>query len=162
MSMKKSFVSIFLRNFAMATLVIIFIGYSLGKYTKGIPGLYVLGSEGIQYQSLFQIALLSVINSFFEYLLNNISSLKNISFTKRTVFMMLSCGFSDVIFCYIFKWFPAEYVIGWIGFFICFFACLIICISIMYYKTRQEEKKYNLLLSNAQKRRNTDEHYRNE
>lgn len=162
MSIKKPLISIFLRNFSMATLVVIMIGYCLGRYTKGIPGLYVLGSEGIQYHSLFQIALLSLINACFEYLLINLPSLKRMNFTKRMIIMILSCGLSNVFFCYIFKWIPAQLLEGWIGFFISFFICLIICIIIMYYKTKQAEKKYNVLLSDAQHRRNMDEHYRNE
>lgn len=148
---RTKYVTRYLTNCALALLAICSVGYLLGDYTKGIPGLYVLGKEGISYESLFQIALVMLFTTFYEYMLNRNEQTRQRSFIWKASIMMILCGVTTAVGCYIFTWFPIDFIEGWIGFIVSFLVCFILSISVMHWKNRNEERKYNTLLTDIQK-----------
>lgn len=149
---KIGFLDRFLCNYAVALFAIITIGYLLGDYTKGLTGIYMLGKTGIAYRSLFQLGVLMVINTGYEYAMCHILWMQQKSFTWKVGYMMLSCGLTTAVGCFLFQWFPIDYIESWIGFLISYLLCFTLSISIMLWKRKRDEHKYNVLLSNLQKR----------
>jgi magnesium-transporting ATPase (P-type) len=143
--------------FTLTVLVITLTGILIARYTpdaKEISTLFVLGSAGLPYSAILQLAFCDLILAAFSVLLFSERFLTKMRFMWRFIFLYLSTLFTVSIFSMVCGWFPANNPLSWIAFIL----WLAICIAFAYVLTRLkfkiENKKINRLLKDYKERHN--------
>ncbi len=145
-----------LTTFASAIIAISIVGWLVGDVTKEVGGLLSLGREGISYVSIMQVFIFSLVQAGIKVLLLSNIFFKKMMLLWKTVLMFLLSFAAGVLFSVLFRWFPIESLEAWIGFLVSISACFIIGILVVIAKTKLEDRKYKMLLSNYKARQNQE------
>lgn len=142
----------FLITFASSILVVSILGYLLQDMVMSMSQLFALGSKGLSYAVIFEIALLSLMISLYSYVLFETRILENWLVLYKVILMFILSGITTAIFVVVFGWFPISEYRGWIGFLISFLLCFIIATGAMLYKNKKAEQHYNACLKEKQEK----------
>lgn len=142
----------FLITFASSILVVSILGYLLQDMVMSMSQLFALGSKGLSYVVIFEIALLSLMISLYSYVLFETRILENWLVLYKVILMFILSGITTAIFVVVFGWFPISEYRGWIGFLISFLLCFIIATGAMLYKNKKVEQHYNACLKEKQEK----------
>lgn len=142
----------FLITFASSILVVSILGYLLQDMVMSMSQLFALGSKGLSYAVIFEIALLSLMISLYSYVLFETRMLENWLVLYKVILMFILSGITTAIFVVVFGWFPISEYRGWIGFLISFLLCFIIATGAMLYKNKKAEQRYNACLKEKQEK----------
>ncbi len=146
-----AFLTNFLVIFGITVLIVTVIGVLAGEESMQYSSMFKLGGAGVAYITLFQLAFADLIITILNRLFFSEKVFKTMMVMWRTIFMVFSIIAVMVVFIFIFKWFPVDFVPGWIGFFVSFGTCFVGSTVISVIKTKADDKKYNELLEQYKK-----------
>lgn len=152
-----AFFTNFLVIFGITVLIVTVMGVLAGEETMQYSSMFQLGGDGIAYITLFQLGLADLIITLLNRLFFSEKVIKNMMVMWRTILMVLSIIVVMVLLIIIFKWFPIDFVPGWIGFFLSFGTCFVGSTIISVIKTRADTKKYSELLERYKQHQDTEE-----
>ncbi|MCL1788538.1 MAG: hypothetical protein FWG38_11175 [Defluviitaleaceae bacterium] len=160
MDEQRSFLKEFLRltpkTFAYTILFATITGWLFGDRLEDFFNVLISGNQGLSYQHIFQIFLLSAVNSAISTFVNTSKWFKNILELWCSLITMVTCLAATAAVVAWFGWIPLSAWRTWLvfiaGFLAIFFALFIIMVVI----TTREDKQYNRLLSNYKKQNNKD------
>ena len=149
-----------LRNFAtiftFSVLAMIIAGMLIAAYApdaKVKSTIYTLGGAGLTFSTLLQITGFSFILAVFVILIFSDRYFKKLRFLQRTFIFLPASLFTLSIFAIIFKWFPIDEPLAWLGFVITTIFCASVSMGLTLLKLKLESKKYDRLLANYKARR---------
>jgi len=155
------FITDLMRNlaaiFILSILAISFVGLLLNLFAPeehDIPTLFASGGIGLPYSIIFQVAGFSLILAFFSIIIISDRLIKKMRFWQRIILLFISAIITFSIFVIIFKWFPVNDPLAWLGFFISTFICFVFSLGLTFIKFKIERKKYNTLLEKYKKTNN--------
>jgi len=140
----------FITVFTLSIIAISLVGFLLVSYApdvQGISELFASGGSGLSYGVILQIAGFSLMVAFFSVLFISQRFIIKMHFFFRIILLFISAIFTFSIFALIFKWFPANDPLAWLGFLISSFICFIFSLGLTFLKFKLEGKKYNKLLA---------------
>ena len=141
--------------FTMSILAMVLAGLLVARYTPEaheISTLFALKGMGLPYSAILQIAGLALILAVFCVLITSDRFLVKMRFLLRFFLFLLATFFTASIFAIIFKWFPVDNALAWIGFALSNIICFAIASGITLLNFRLQNKKYNKLLTNFKAR----------
>ena len=139
--------------FTLSVLAISFVGLLLSFFVpdgQDISTLFASGGIGLPFSVIFQVAGFSFIIAVFIILIISDRFIKKMRFWLRLILLFVSAIIIFSTFAVIFKWFPINDPLAWLGFFISAFICFIISLGLTFLKFKIERKKYNVLLKKYQ------------
>jgi len=104
---------------------------------------------------IFQVAGFSFILAIFIILIISDRYIKNMRFWLRLILLFISAIIIFSTFAVIFKWFPVNDLLAWLGFLVSAFICFVFSLGLTFIKFKIEQKKYNTLLENYKKTHNS-------
>ena len=143
--------------FILSILAISFAGWLLTFYVSeghDLPAIFSSGGNGLPYGVIFQIAGFSFILALFLILVISDRYIKKMRFWLRIILLFIFAIITFSAFAVIFKWFPVNDPLAWLGFFISVFICFVFSLGLTFIKFKIERKKYNTLLENYKKTQN--------
>ena len=153
-----SFILDLMRNltkiFTLSILAISLLGLLLARYAPDSHDtltLFSSGGIGLPYSVIFQIASFSFILAIFIILIISDRYIKNMCFWLRLILLFIFAIITFSTFAIIFKWFPVNDPLAWLGFFISAFICFVFSLGLTFIKFKIERKKYNKLLEKYKK-----------
>ena len=156
-----SFLTQLLRNIgAIFTLSVLAISIAGMVFSRNDPkmrelfSMFSLAPLGITYNAILQIAAFSVVLAIISTFLFSEQFFYKMRFLWRTILLFLMTFVSFSLFSILFKWFPVNDPMVWIGFFISTFVCFFMSIGLTLAKQKLEGKKYNKLLESYKGRHN--------
>jgi len=154
------FVMDLMRNFAtiftLSIIAISLMGSLLVCVTpdvQDISTLFASGGMGLSYSVVLQIAGFSLVLAFFSIVVISQRFITKMRFWLRILLLFLSALFTFSVFAVIFKWFPINEPLAWLGFVFSSFVCFIFSLGLTFLKFRLEGRKYDRLLANYKARR---------
>jgi len=142
--------------FSLAVIAITIAGMLIGfkgQDMRDVSTLFII-NNGLQYNTIMQIAGFSLIIAFFSLLLFSEHVQTKIRFLFRGFLLLLVTLVTTSIFAIIFNWFPQDNIQDWIGFVLCTIVCFAVCFALTLLKLKLEGKKYTKLLIDYKERRN--------
>ena len=146
------FISQVLIIFSVTILFITLNGLLIGDSAKEYSTLFSLGSVGIEFKSVLQILITSVVITVINNVFLSDKIFKNMLSLWKMILSLLFIFITIVIFIICFKWFPITLTEAWIGFLVSFGGFFVVSSVIMITKTNREAKKYDELLETYKKR----------
>ena len=153
-----SFIMDLMRNlatiFTLSILSISLAGLLLTFYApegQDISTLFASGGIGLPYNVIFQVAGFSFILAIFSIVIISDRFIKKMRFWLRIILLFISAIITFSIFAIIFKWFPINDPLAWLGFIISSFICFVFSLGLTFIKFKIERKKYNKLLEKYKK-----------
>ncbi|GHU60047.1 hypothetical protein FACS189444_6550 [Spirochaetia bacterium] len=135
--------------FTLSLLVITFINLlfsHIDKNIKEISSLFALVQYGLAYSTILQITGFSVVLAGLATFLFSEHFFKKILFLRRTALFFIATLFVLSGFSVIFKWFPVNDPLAWLGFIVSTLICFSASIGLTLVKLRLEGIKYSKLL----------------
>ena len=145
----------FAKIFTLIVIVMSFTGKIVANYypdVQNISSLFALGSAGLPYSVIFQLADLAIILTIFSRLLFSSFLEAKMPYLLRVFLLLVSNLFTTSIFVLSFKWFPLDDIWIWIIFFLASFISSAVAIIVSILLVKFENRKYNKLLENYKKR----------
>jgi len=142
--------------FSLAIIAITIAGMLIGfieQDMRDVSTLFIF-KNGLQYNTILQVAGFSLIIAFFSLLLFSEYIQIKIQFLFRGLLLLLVTLVTTSIFAKIFNWFPNDNIQGWIGFVLCTIVSFAVSFALKLLKIKLEGKKYTKLLVNYKERRN--------
>jgi hypothetical protein len=146
----------FASTFTLTIFVMTLTGILISCYfpdAQEVSTLFALGRAGLPYNSILQLIGLAFILAAFTVLLFSERFNIKMRFISRLVLLMLSALIATSIFGVVFKWFPANDPMSWLGLVLSFVICSVITAILTLLYRKLEGKKYNKLLANYKARR---------
>jgi hypothetical protein len=147
------FIVEFLRRFGVVftitILVISFTGILIARHfpdTQYISTLFILGSTGLPYSAIVQLAACSLVLAVYSMLFFSERLLTKMRFMWRFFYLYLLTLLTVSIFSMIFGWFPADNPLSWISFILWLTICFTFAYILTRLKFKLENKKINKLL----------------
>lgn len=140
------FVTRFLVIFSISIIFVAVMGVLAGDSSKEYSTMYMLGSQGLAFETMAQLGLVALIVSILSGIFFSERLFKNMMFLWRVVLMLFSIIVVIVLCIIAFGWFPIGFLPGWIGFFVSFGICFAGSTIISVIKTKSDSKKYEELL----------------
>ena len=143
--------------FTLTVLLVTITGLLIARFapdTKEISTLFVLGSTGLPYSAILQLAFCALILAAFSLLLFSERFLTKMRFIWRFFFLYLSTLLTVSIFSMVYGWFPADNPLSWITFILWLAICIAIAYVITRLKFKLENKKIHRLLEDYKERHN--------
>ena len=154
------FIMDLMRNFAaiftLSVLAISLMGILLiciAPDIQYISTLFASGGMGLSFSVVLQIAGFSLLLAFFSIIIISQRFIINMRFWLRILLLFLSALFTFSIFAVIFKWFPVNEPLAWLGFVVSSLVCFALSLGLTFLKFKLEGKKYKRLLANYKARR---------
>lgn len=124
-------------------IVVIFMVYNylIGDSAAEHSSLFALGRAGLSTATLIQLLALSVILNFTRTLFLSDRWIKNMAIFLRFVLSITTIMIVIITMVIIFKWFPIDDPMAWIGFALSFIISMIISVWITRLKERMENEK---------------------
>ena len=151
---KKPIISELLRFFASiftpAILVMSLTSMLVGRYAseaQDVSTLFALDGAGMPFSTIFQIVGFSFVLSVVAMMLFSERFSSKIRFIWRILMMLLATLLTFSIFTIIFKWFPINEPLAWLGLILCTIVCFILSFGLTLLKLRLEGKNYEKLLA---------------
>ena len=144
--------------FTMSVLAISFVGSLLARYApaaQDISNMFVSGETGFPYVVILQISGFSLVVAAFSVVLISGRFIKGMRLWLRIFLLFLSALLTFSFFAVVFKWFPAEDPLAWLGFVLCTVVCFVLSLCLSLLKFRLEGRKYDKLLANYKARHKT-------
>jgi len=141
--------------FTMSVLAIVFAGLLIARYapeTQDVSALFALKGMGLPYSVILQIAGMAFMLAVFCVLITSDRFLVKMRFLLRFFLFLLATFFTASIFAIIFKWFPVDNALAWIGYVLSSIICFAVASGITFFRFKLEDKKYNRLLTNFKAR----------
>ena len=141
--------------FTMSILAMVFAGLLIARFapeTHDISTLFALKGIGLPYSAILQLASLSVILAVFCVLITSGRFIFRMRFLFRFMLFLLATFFTTSIFAIIFRWFPVDDALAWIGFALSSVICFAVASGISLLSIKLQNKKYNKLLKNFKER----------
>ena len=138
---KKTIFSYFGQAFAtFGIIVLIFVAFSLllGEGTGDYSSLFALGSKGLSLSTLIQLLLLAIALTVIQIAFLTDIWIANMTMSLRKILFFLTILAVLILMIVVFKWFPVDDPIAWIGFFVCFVVSM--TVSIIFTKLREKEE----------------------
>jgi MFS family permease len=158
---QKSLIVELMRNFAtiftLSSLAISFAGFLAVHVTPDEQFLSELIPQiiiGSFYKTVLQIAGFSFIIAALCALFISDRFIVKMWFWLRFLLVFLFASFTVAIFAVIFKWFPLDNPLVWLGFILGTIVCSAFSLGITLIRFKLEGKKYDRLLANYKARRN--------
>ena len=152
----REFFRITLKTFAYTILFAAITGWLFGERLEDFLSGFISGGQGLSYQHIFQILLLSAVNSAISTFVSTSKLFKNMLGLWCSLITMVTCLAATVAVVAWFGWIPLSEWRTWLvfiaGFLVIFLALFIIMVVI----TTREDRQYNRLLSNYKKQNNKD------
>jgi hypothetical protein len=126
--------------------------------TPAMSTIFVLGSAGLPYGSIFQLAGCCLILAGFGIFLLTDRVFIKMRFLLRYFLFLLAYLFTIFIFTIIFRWFPIDNITVWIVCILTSFFCLVVISGVTLLKFKLQNKKYNALLEKYKERRKKSIH----
>lgn len=149
-------------SFTVFILVLSVIGTLFGEDAKDISMMFSLGGAGVSFQvivqGLFLICLISLIGLVFE----EVSMFKRMLQLYKFIIMLISSALITIAFIVIFRWFPIDNLVAWMGFFISFTSCVAISTLFMIYKTKKEDEEVQKLFHSYKQQQKGERNYEND
>ena len=156
-----SFILDLMRNvatiFILSILAISLVGLLLNFYApdgQDISSLFDSGGIGLPYSVIFQVAGFSFILALFSIIIISDRFIKKMRVWLRIILLFISAITIFSAFAVIFRWFPVNDPLAWLGFFISTFVCFVFSLGLTFIKFRIERKKYNTLLEKYKRTHN--------
>ncbi len=146
----------FLVIFGVNVMIVAVVGVFGGEASMPYSTMFKLGGVGITYETLLQLCIADLLIALLNDLFLSDKIFKNMIFILRMILMMLSIVMVMAIFIIKFKWFPADFVPGWIGFIAAFSICFLASVVVSVIKTKVDNKKYNELLERYKEKQETE------
>ena len=129
------------------TLVFIFSAFSmlLGDKVGDYSSLFALGSKGMTMPTLIQLFFLAIALTVIQVAFLTDVWISNITMLLRKIFFFLTVLAVLIFMIIVFKWFPVDDPIAWIG----FFGCFIVSMTISTIYTKLWEKEENKRMQEA-------------
>jgi hypothetical protein len=144
--------------FGTSLIVMSITGWALINSSHELAEPLIFGSEGLSYQSIFQIFTWSCILATLITILTGDIFFKKIMYLWRSVVLFLLGATTTIIYAIVFRWFPLDDWMAWTGFLVFFTAGFCISLTIMLVLTKRSDKRYEKLLSEYKaKRRNQND-----
>ena len=142
--------------FSLAIIAISIAGMLIGLNDQDMRDMSTLFliNNGLQYNTIYQVAGFSLIIAFFSILLFSEHIQIKIRFLFRGFLLLLVTLVTTSIFAKIFNWFPHDNIQGWIGFVLCTIVCFTVSFALKLLKLKLEGKKYTKLLVDYKERHN--------
>jgi len=157
----KPFIIDLMRNFGaiftLSILAISFVGLLVVRYApdaQDISSLFASGGMGLSFNAVLQIAGFSLILAFLSIVVVSDRFIKKMRFLARTILLFLAALFTFSMFAIVFKWFPIEDPLAWLGFVLSTFVCFLFSLGLTLLKLKLEGRKYDRLLANYKARHN--------
>jgi hypothetical protein len=137
--------------FTMTVLAMVLAGVLVARYapeTQDTSTLFVLKGMGLPYNTIFEIACLSVILAVFCVLIASGRFLVKMRFLSRFFLFLLAAFITTSLFVIVFKWLPPDDLQAWIGYTLSCVICFAVASGITLVNIKLQNKKYNRLLTN--------------
>ena len=137
--------------FTPGILVISIMGVFIARYAPElheVSTLFALDGAGLQYSTIFQISMYSLILSVISILLFSERFNYKMRFIWRFFLMLLATLLIFCIFAVIFRWIPVDEPIAWLGLILSTIIGFSIGFSLTILKLKLDGKKYDRLLAN--------------
>ena len=144
MEEKKSIFNYISQTFATyGIMVTIFMTFSflIGESTEGISSLFILGKDGLTIATLTELLLLAFIITILQNVFLTDQLIKNMSIILRNTLFLITVLTVIITMIFVFKWFPADSVMAWIGFIVCYLISMGISILVIRLKENTENKR---------------------
>jgi hypothetical protein len=149
MDEKKSITNEFMRyvttTFTYTVLSVSMLGFFIGDTLQENTIMSAFGYEGLSHRTIFQLILLSVINSGLSLIIDRI--FKKQMLLWRIIITMPICLVATGIMIAGFRWLPLDSWTPWIVLAAVFTGIYVLTSSILIIKTKLADKKYEKLLS---------------
>ncbi|MBB2184436.1 hypothetical protein H0486_16265 [Lachnospiraceae bacterium MD1] len=142
--------------FSVTMLFVSIIGSIWGDEIQNYSTMYLLGRKGISYITLLQFLIVSFLVTLVKSFFTSERFLKNRSTLQRIILMLFSIVLIMVVCIAVFGWFPINSFSGWVGFILSFGGCFACGTVIKIVRLEQENEKYEQLLSDYKKKRNSE------
>ena len=143
--------------FTLSVLAISLAGLLVARFapdTQDISSLFASGGTGLSYNVILQIAGFSLVLAAFTILLISDRVITKMRFFLRILLLFFSAFVSFSGFAIVFKWFPANDPLLWLGFLLSTVVCFALSLGLTLLKFKLEGKKYDRLLANYKAQRN--------
>lgn len=148
----KGFIRLVMTTFSCAILGMSAFGWILGDAAEETSAMFILGGQGLSFQTIFQLLLFSIINSAISVVVTNASVFKKQMLLWRMVAVMFSCLVANIIMVVSFSWIRRDSLEAWLWFIISFVIIFVTVAAFAIVKTLIEDRYYNHLLSDYKKR----------
>lgn len=112
-----------------------------GEDAQEYSNMFSLGKEGIAIDTMLQFLLVSICTVSLRVLFFTEILIKNMTVPFRTVAMLASEIAVIILFIIVCGWFPTDFWIAWMMFFLCFGVCFIVSLTVSVLKERMENKQ---------------------
>ncbi|MDE6923906.1 MAG: hypothetical protein K2P59_01410 [Acetatifactor sp.] len=128
-------------TFGVALLAITLFCFLVGDAARDYSSMFVLGSEGIPFNTVLQMLLNSVCITVIRFLFFSDRVIRRMSIAKRTAGMVASVIVLTGVFAYLFNWFPVEDPVCWICCLVSFGICFVVSAAVSTLKERMDNKQ---------------------
>ena len=146
---KKNIIKEFLRlvttTFTCAVLATSLLGWLTENVVQEMITIFNIGQAGLSHQTIFQLILLSSINSSLALLIGRV--FKNKMLLWQLIITMFVCLAATSILFVGFRWLPLASWASWLVFFASFIGLFVIISAILIIKIKIADKQYEKLLS---------------
>ena len=133
--------------FSFVMLFMSIIGPIIGDEAQGVSTLFILGSQGVSYTSIYQALCLSLYTNIVQVIFLSGFLEKRMQLLWRTVLMFASVFIGCGVLSVLFGWFPADNLLAWILYLLCFVVMAGISSAVMIVKNKLENAKVNQKLA---------------
>lgn len=137
--------------FAYSVIIMMMLAAIFGDLARDISPLYKMGSKGLASSTMLEFLLSSAVIIALKEIFFSEQILKGLMTLWRTVLMLFSVLLVSIIFIASFKWFPLDFVQGWVGFLLCFGGSCLAISAFLIIKTKLEGKRFQELLNDYKK-----------
>lgn len=144
MEEKKTFFNYISQVFAtFGIIIVIFVIFSLiiGDGAKVYSSLFSLGSEGLGIGTILQLLSLSTVITILRNIFLTDGVIKNMPMIARNISFFAITTAACAGYIVLFKWFPLDDVLAWIGFLVSFAVCSVVAVGVSKLKEKAEDKK---------------------
>ena len=135
--------------FGIVVLIFMLFSMMLGDGPAEISPLFAYGRRGFSMQILFQLFVLCMVMIFLQILFLSDKWIKDMSLAVRYFLFLFSILITLIIMIIVFKWFPLNNVMAWMGFFVSFAlsmsASIIVKLKVQAENTKMQDalKRFN-------------------
>lgn len=140
--------------FSVVILFLSVIGPLLGEKAQGTSSLFVLGSQGLSYISVYQALGMSLFVNIVQMFFMSDLFFKKAMLLWRTVAMFASVFIGCGVLSILFGWFPPSKLIAWVLYLLCFVVMAGASSLLMIIKTRREDARVSRKLEEYKRTKN--------
>ena len=136
-----SYISQMFATFGIIMLIFVIFALIIGNPAKEYSSLFALGSEGFAIGTILQLLSLSAIITFLQDIFLTDGVIKTMPMIARNICFFALTTAVCAGYIVIFKWFPLNDILAWVGFIVSFAVCSALAVGISKLKEKAEDKK---------------------